>query len=229
MNGTPQLPNISLNKLGEFQNATPAKKRSILKSIKFPSTFKNARYSSPKSAFTNFMADKHHDYSIFETKKNLIAKRVADTSWKINNKVCCMEAVDHLKTISETTVVPYLTFKSQKGLQKEFSNINIDGVEINLNPDIVLLDNRDLSIKGVVKLVFSKSREVDFTEGQMISGLLKYHIDKHYGLNIDPVNCMSIDVFHDKHALAPVHFDEQYKKIKMSCKEILELWPSISA
>lgn len=220
-------PSISLNKLGEFIYGSEAKKRSILKTIKFPSTFMNARYTTPKNAVIHFMIDDNHDLTILQSTRNQIDQRKADTDWQRNNKQCCLKAMDDLIICANTILAPYLSFRGQRGLPKEYSSKNIDGVAVHLNPDIVLLARDGKTVIGAIRLVFSKSKAIDPAEGQVIASLIKNHIEKLYGVQLRESNCIAVDVFRKRCIPATEEFKPLETKIKKACGEIAQIWPTI--
>lgn len=220
-------PEISINKLGEFLFASAAKKRSIVKTFKYPSTFKIARYSTPKSAFVDYMLDEQHDASIFKLKRELVLLRKADTPWKVNTIQCCLQAIEDLLQCAGMHLVPYLQYKSQAGLPKGAKSRNIENVTVHIAPDIILIDKKTAQIAGGIKLVFSKSRAVDFQEGVAISCTVKDHIEKFYGQTVPGNNCITIDVFHRRCIPAAENAKPIADQVKKACKEIRELWPTI--
>jgi len=220
-------PEISINKLGEFLFASAAKKRSILKTFKFPSTFKIARYSTPKSAFVDYMLDEHHDTNIFKLKRELVLLRKADTPWKVNTIQCCLQAIEDLLQCTGLHLVPYLQYKAQAGLPRGTKSRNIENVTVHIAPDIILLDKKTQKIAGGIKLVFSKSRAVDFQEGVAISCIVKDHIEKIYGAPVSGNNCITIDVFHRRCIPASENAKPIADQVKKACREISELWPTI--
>jgi len=222
------IPHISVNKLGEFIFATPARKRSILKTIKFPSTFKNARYPEPKSAFVNFMLDAMHDKSVFENKKNqLIAKRTL-TKWQKDKQQGCIEAIDHLIACSETILMPYLKYVAEKGLLNDDYYTHINGVTLHLKPDVLLIDAKTKKVKGFVKLVFSKSRKVDWNEAAISAGAVRTHLEKLFGLILKAENCFVLDVFNRRKHIAPKFLQTNKVHVKMACEEIASMWSTIN-
>jgi hypothetical protein len=221
-------PSISVNKLGEFIYGSEAKKKSILRTIKYPSTFINARYTTPKNAVIHFMVDEKHDLTILQSTKNRIDQRKADTEWQQNNKQCCLKAMDDLIICANTILAPYLKFRAQHGLPKVFSNKNIDGVSVHLNPDIVLLASDGKTVIGAIRLVFSKSRAIDISEGQIIAGLIKNHIENLFGIHLKESNCIALDVFRKNCIPATKAFKPLEAKIKKACNEIIQLWPNIN-
>lgn len=222
-----QQPSISVNKLGEFIYGSEAKKKSILKTIKYPSTFINARYTTPKNAVIHFMVDDNHDLTMLLSKRTQIEQRKANTDWQRNNKQCCLQAMDDLLICADTLLSPYLQFKAQRGLPKEQSRQIIDGVLVHLNPDIIFLAREGKTVVGVLRLIFSKSRPVDFKEGQVIASLIKNHIEKLYGISLKAGNCIALDVFHKRCIQANTEYKPLEKIVKKACGDITQLWPSI--
>lgn len=227
VNSTKQ-PSISVNKLGEFIYGFDAKKRNILKTIKYPSVFISARYTRPKNAAIHFMVDENHDLNILQSRRTQIDRNTADTDWKKNNKQCCLQAMDDLLICANTVLIPYLQFRGERGLPKEQSSKNIDGVSVHLNPDIVLFARDGKTVIGAIRLIFSKSRAVDIKEGQVIASLIKNHIEKLYGIPLKPGNCIALDVFHKRCIQAATEYKPLEEMIKKACGEIIQLWPSIT-
>ncbi len=225
---TASVPSISVNKLGEFVCVSDAKKKTILKTLKFPSTFINARYTVPKNSVINFLVDENHDIEIFQAKRNQIDSKKADTDWQKNNKLCCLSAIDNLTICANTILTPFLKFTSQRGLPKKDSSRNINGVTIHLNPDIVLLGKDGKTVIGAIRLVFSKGRVIGSSEGGIISGLVKDHLERLYKVKLKASNCIVIDVFRMTCIKASDDFEFLGKQVKQACNEIAKLWPTIT-
>lgn len=226
MNST--TPHISVNKLGEYIFATQAKKRSILKTMKFPSTFKLARYPEPQSAFINYMADEKHDISIFEKKKNQVASKQNTSDWVKGNKECCLQALNHLIDCAGALLVPYMKYIADRGLPPEKQHASNYNVMIHIKPEVILLDAKTKEIKGAIKLIFSKTRKIELQEGAVIAAGLQQHLETLYKIKLKPENCLVLDVFHDRKFTAPKFLQPSKMQMKMACREILELWPTIN-
>lgn len=220
-------PSISLNKLGEYIYGSEAKKRSILKTLKFPSTFINARYSSPKSAIMHFLLDEKHDLTILHSKRQQIVQKNTSSPWQKNNQQCCIQALDDLIISTNTILAPYLNFRSQRGLPRELSIKDINGVLVHVNPDIILFDKAGKSPVGAIRLIFSKSRIIETDEGQVIASLIKDHVEKVYSITLKSSNCIAVDVFHRRSIPARSEYKSVQTKVNKACAEIIQLWPGI--
>lgn len=222
------LPHISANKLGEFMFATDAKKRSILKTIKFPSTFKSGRYPEPQSAFVNFMTDISHDPTIFEQKRNQVALKNAVSDYAKANKINCIAAIDQMVICASTILSGQLKYVGQKGLSNEDYDTAIKSVTLHLKPTVILQDKKTGEIKGFIKLAFSKSRAIDQLEAQTILSAIKSHMEGLHRITLKPENCLLLDVFQRRKFQAPKFSQVNKTQLRMLCTEIAELWPTIN-
>lgn len=221
------LPHISANKLGEFMFATQAKKRSILKTIKFPSPFKSGRYPEPQSAFVNFMTDPNHNPSIFEQKKNQLNLKAAVSDYAKANKINCLAAIDHIVASIDTLLAGQLKYVGQKKLTNEDYDKAINNVTLHLKPTVLLEDKKTGEVKGFIKLVFSKSRVIDHLEAQTILSAIKSHLEELHDITLQPANCILLDVFRQRKFQAPKFSQVNKTQLRMLCAEIAELWPTI--
>jgi hypothetical protein len=154
------LPEISLNKLAEFPNASDARQRSILKTIKSSKVedlAKKIKYNEAKSAIRNFMVDENHDLKIFEIKKTQVENKPAKSNTQITNKANTILALKNLQQCSNILLGPYFKYKSEKGLPKEKARKKIQGVLVHFAPDIILRNKFTREIAGAIKVVFSKN------------------------------------------------------------------------
>ena len=221
-------PHMSANKLGEFMFATDAKKRSILKTLKFPSTFMNARYTEAQSAFYHFMVDPDHNKAILEKKRNQVASKTADTDWKKGKKQCALEAIDHLLACTETILVDYLKYVAETNLIKEAYDANISGVLLHLKPEILMVDKSTHKVTGFIRLAFTKSRAVNLLEADVITSAIKDQVEKQFAVKLNPQQCLVLDVFKRRKFSAQKFNQTNKLKIKMACNEIASMWPNIN-
>lgn len=221
-------PYISANKLSEFRLATPARKRTIIKSLKYPTTYMNGRYVEAKSAIIAFMNDELHKKEILQQKRNQVLAKPTITAWQKDNKKGCLEAIDHLFACSETILVEYLSYRGGKAINKEDYNTMVNGVNIHLQPEIILLDSKTKGIKGFIKLVFSKSRNIDWQEGYFTAALIKSQMEKRFGVKLKEKDCIVLDVFNRRKHEAPKFLQSSKTHLRLTCNEIASLWSTIT-
>lgn len=225
------VPEISLKSLAEFTNASLSRKKTILKTIKSSKPedmAKKVKYNEAKSAIKNFMADENHSTVIFEIKRNRVKNKKTYSSVQATNKENTLLAIEKLEQSAQTHFIPYLKYKSEKGLPKVKASKIINGVLIHFTPDIILKDKITDHIEGAIKLIFNK-KAITLSEGYIICGLLKKHIEKEYRIKIALKNCFALDVFANRGFTPPS--SEQFNYYNMLLKkayiEINKLWSKV--
>lgn len=116
-----ETPEISINKLAEFVNASLSRKHSILRTIKnddIEAASQKNRYSTAKSSIRIYLADEKHDLKIFEQKRRQLLSKKTESAHQKNNQKNSLLAIKMLEQTAQVELVPYLKFKSQKGYQK---------------------------------------------------------------------------------------------------------------
>ncbi len=223
------IPYMSANKLSEFRLASDAKKKSIIKTLKYPTTFKNGYYTAAKAAFVKYMADENHQLEILQHKKEaILATNGSISDWQKNNNKGSIEVLENFTVLAETTLVDYLHFVAQKKVQKDAFVSNINGVNINLTPEIILTDKQTGEIKGFIKLVLSKTRKIDWQEADFTAATIKEKIEKVFNVKLKSKNCLVLDVFNIRKYEAPRYGQLSKQHLKLTCAEIAAMWPAIT-
>lgn len=216
-------PEISLNKLAEFVNASPARKKSILRTIQ--STEADAassrnRYSSAKSALVRYLVDKEHKISIFLEKRELLLGKKAESDQQRNDVKNSLEAIRVMEKFIVPDLKPYLQFKSERS-RPELRTIMINGICLHLSPDLLFIDQG--KIVGGIKLIFSK-KAISPMEGQIIAGLLARTLTRKYKANIKNANCFALDIFAHRIHPVPDSFKLHLRMLRKTYSEINKLW-----
>jgi hypothetical protein len=222
-----QTPEISVNKLAEFVNASTARKGSILKTIKskdVEAASKRNRYATAKSSITGFLTDEHHKMEIFEAKRTQLINKKAETTQQKNDVKNSLAAIKILEQLAHSGLKPYLKFTSKRSSHLH-KNTRINGVLIHLSPDIIFYTKDE--VKGAMKLIFSKDRPITPLEGQVIAGLTARFLGKLYKTKIQSKNCFALDVFAKRVFPVPDSFSLHSRMLRKTYSEINKLWPSI--
>jgi hypothetical protein len=215
-----------LNKLAEFVNATSARKRSILKTIKTNSAeskSKRQRYATAKSAINTYMIDEKHDLKIFEEKKKVLLDKKTESTQQANDVKNSLGAIKILEQLAQSGLTQYQKFISQRPT-KEQRNTRINGVLVHLAPDIVFSANEEIT--GAMKLIFSK-RPITPLEGQIIAGLTAKFLEKNFKAKIHHKDCFALDVFAKRIHPVPESFKYYSIVLKKAYAEINKLWTTI--
>lgn len=221
-----ETPRISINKLGEYIYATPARKNRILLDAKYPSQIITTRYSPVQNAAIDYFISPIKDIEIFARVKHILSSKPTTTDYQKEKVKSCIEALTHLSDCASSKLIPYREFSAIKGYN-DCKAITINGVLISLRPEILLLDSGTNQPKGAIKLVFSKGHFLSVQEGQCIAGLIRSYLEKELNINCNFKDCITLDVFSRRLLYAPVKTDWTLAKIESACNDIRVIWPSL--
>jgi hypothetical protein len=221
-----EAPRISVNKLGEYIYATPARKKRILLDAKFPSEIVTTRYAPVQNAAIEYFSASIKDIAIFERVKRILEQKTTTNDHQKEKVKSCIEALTHLTKCATSKLVPYIESPGIKGY-KDCKSITINGVLISLRPEILLLDTETNQPKGAIKLAFSKGHFLTIQEGHCIAGLIKSYLENALNIKCNYKDCITLDVFSNRIIYAPVKNDWTLDKIKNACDDIRLTWPSL--
>lgn len=222
-------PVISIISLSKYITSDSKKKESILNKLKFSETPKFARYASPKSAIHQYLKDKQRDIEIFEGWITKEKSKKAEGPYKISDQKCCIESLQILKNYGVQFFSPFNQHYSKWRLKKQFTHIFSEGVDVSLSPDFAIYNTTTNELAGFIKLQFSKNpkERLTYGQGQLITGLIKEHLEEQFELTLNRRLCMVIDVFSKKVIIAPedITWAKDKPKLLKAYKEIASVWP----
>lgn len=222
-------PVITIISLSKYITSDSRKKESILKKLKFSETPKFARYASPKSAIHQYLKDKERNIEIFEEWLRKEQSKVVEGTYKISDQKCCIESLQILKNYGVQFFAPYNEHYSKWRLKKQFTHIYAKGVDVSLSPDFAIYNTTTNELSGFIKLQFSKDKRERLTygQGQLITGLIKEHLQEQFEITLNRRLCMVIDVFSKKVIIAPeeITWEKDRPKLIAAYKEIATVWP----
>lgn len=224
-------PVITIISLSKYITSDSKKKESILRKLKFSATPKFARYASPKSAIHQYLNDKNRDLEIFQNWIEKEKLKNPEGLYKISDQKCCIESLTILKSYAIQFFSPYNQHYSKWRLKKQFTHVFAEGVDVSLSPDFAIYNMETNELSGFVKLQFSKNKNerLTFPQGQLITGLIKEHLEEQFQVKLNRRLCMVLDVFSNKIIIAPedVTWNKDRPKLKKAYKEISTVWPML--
>ncbi|PKQ60817.1 hypothetical protein BZG01_20340 [Labilibaculum manganireducens] len=222
-------PYLSLNMIGEYSEATKARKRSIISNQKKPKKFIFARYSSAKSAIKNFFAQDEFEPLCVKAKINELAKKVCSTDFQVNNRNCQIQALESFLTTNLDSSLKKFTFER---FRSKLKSISIHGLTIGISPDLVIRGEiNGQKVVGAIKLHFSKSGVFKGSAGRVAAtGLYRFMNDIVATERevVIPSLCIVLDVFEQKTYQAPENIDFYMKKFINACDEIMDIWDNVA-
>ncbi len=192
-------PRISINKLGEYLVATPARRLRIIKDQKNPRNFIVTRYQEATEAIISFLEDGARNDTIIETAIDVLLQKSNLTEFQEQDRDCSIEALESLLDIADEINLD--GFQCKRG-ELEQPRLTIAGVSISVRPEIIITGtNRtgDITI-GLLKVYLAKSHPHTEQAGSYI-GTVLHQFAMHYLGEKGTVNyrhCQTLDVFRKK-------------------------------
>jgi len=224
-------PEINIVSLSRYITAETSKKRTILKKLKFSDAMLYSRYANPRSAINKFLKDKDRKVQIFDDFIQKEKERLIDSDYKANDQKCSLECLDILKSKSDLLFASFKNNFSKKGLNKQFTHIYTYGVDVSLAPDYAIYSSESKKLEGFIKLNFSKKKKdrLTYQQGQLITGLIKEHLQEQFETELDRKMCIALDVYSAKVIVAPEArtWIKDKPKLDTAFDEISRVWPFI--
>lgn len=221
-------PRLSVNKLGEYLIAGPARRHRIIYDAKFPSDVIVPFYTPAEEAIAQFIAGGMHDISTLENRIRTLGQSHAQTVWdqrRINSNIDAIESfmnmVDALDLRGATPILgahkaPVVTF---------------NGVDISVRPEITLegVGVRGVPIVGGLKLHFPKANPLDARAGGYVSAMLHCFSADHLPDKgtADGRLCMLVDVSAGRVYPGSISTKQKVRDLQAACAEIASRWPTI--
>ena len=148
-------PKISLNKLGEYLDATPSRRRRIVKDQQNPQPFIVTRYGDARDEIVNYLEGGMEEEGQMLAAAARLRVEDAATEFARQDKFASAEAIEDFLDAAEQLDISGLL---ARGVGKSTSDVmEISGVSVSIRPDVILEDETNGEVVGAVKLHFSKT------------------------------------------------------------------------
>lgn len=219
-------PKISLNKLGEYLQANPGRRRKIVFDAKNPTGFIVGRYRDAKIAIK--------DYFISKFDANIIHKSIDDhelksieTDFQEQDKNLSIELLRAVLDMTPPDLSEY-TIISYKG---ENPKLNISDVNVSVYPDLIIRGvYKGKDVVGAIKIQTSKTNSLGEEGAKTVTTLLREFVEKNIAKEDEKVElslCISYDIFAQFSCGAPKAFKRRMKQVESACEEIALWWEKV--
>lgn len=215
-------PKISLNKLGEYLDATPARRRQIVKEQKEPQPYVAARYKDAREAIVEYIESGMNDEEKLLDVINKLKSDISGSEFYIQDKQASAQAIEDFLDTSEQIDIDGLSAHAFE--KKENSIMLVSGVNISIRPDIILKDKKSGEIVGAIKLHFSKTHPLTSKSREYIATAIRVDLEKNGYKNIDHKKCYSVDTPSQSASHAPKAYKRKINDIEAACEEIAARW-----
>lgn len=217
---------ISLNQFIEASKATPKAKLRIVQQLIEVNKFLTPWYQLAKNRIKIYLKDVSNIGVLKKAIQDLQNKPIKDDKAKNNIKVS-IEAIHKVIGMHFENIL----VNGYKVIEPDQKNVQIEDVNINVNPDLVYKYLEDGIMKvGAIKFHVSKSKPFDLQQSKHISNILSIYLKEKVvngGEIVDPKLCWAYDVFTDR----LIHADQdasltaiQAKKLSL---ELIEIYKQI--
>ncbi len=213
------VPKISLNKLGEYMTATPARRRRIIEDQIAPKGFIAARYTDARENISSHIAGEISDDNL-ETMAVDLRNKIYDSKFVAQDKNLSADAIDSFLEISDQLPTGY---KFEKAPANGKSTLALSGVDVSIRPD-VYIKNDNNEVVGAVKLHFPKSNPLTTTSGEYVATALKTFLQESTKTPIDHKLCIVVDVSSSSVIPAPKAGKKRMIDIEAACEEFGNQW-----
>jgi uncharacterized protein YoaH (UPF0181 family) len=220
-------PKISINKLGEYMTATPARRKQILRDQKNPLAFKAARYKEARATIVEFMEQGMTNVDGARSIAAELRKDQSGTDFAVQDRQLSAEAIDDFLSISEKIEIDDLSVHGGNTFASEV--IEFGGTEVSMRPDALLKNKRTGVIVGCVKFNFSRSSPLQEKSAAYVATALRAHLEANLSTleHVDPAKCYVVDVPTGTVYLAPKANKKRLSDLVAAGEEIFARWESV--
>jgi len=232
--GYNQEPRLSANQLAEYLNATPNRRKGIVRDAKYPKTSIVARYDGAWNAITKYLCnDGRPSVDLVDAMERQTAreKKPGATPWVQQDARLSIEAIDAFMKSYNKLGLTKLSCKPITGSQPKLSISGVD-ISVSLNATTHRKETADEPLVGGMILVFSKAEASTAAREQRCrtsAVLATLFAAKHLTASgaVDPKLCFSLDVFACRMYPAPGSYVKRLSHMEVSCEEVALRWPTI--
>ena len=219
-------PRISINKLGEYLQANPKRRKKIVSDAKNPVNYITTRYQDAKEAIKQYIINDYDAEVIDESIQNHEDKSV-QTDFQEQDQRLSIELLEKVLDME----LPDLTSYSIQHYTGSNPKLNIAGVEISVNPDLIIRGtHKGQQIVGAIKIHTSKSYELGEEGMKNVTTLLHRFTEEFIANEEEKTSldlCISIDTAFSTFDIAPKSFKRRLGQIESACEEIMLWWDKL--
>jgi len=228
-------PRISVNKLMEYMDALPSRQREIVDNQKNPLANKPkiTWCANARRKIIEYFAGGCADESILDNEierlqgiiESLDEKDPRKLESKIKKIQVDIDAINSFKGLQEKLDLQGVKYSKASNKPKY---LDYSGVHVSVRPEILVMEKTWEHI-GCLKLYLTKSHRLEESAADFLCAVLNHYADKYLAAThlANPKACIVIDVFGQKVFRASKNVSLHAGKIRKSCQEIREMWPTI--
>ncbi len=216
-------PRISLNKLGEYLTASPARRRRIVQDQQDPKAFIAARYTDAREAIVGFLASGMTQEAELLSVARRLRSDTTGTDFARQDRTASAEAIENFLEVVEQIEIEDLAVVPAESTSSETMPVN--GVNISIRPDAYLKNPITGDIVGAIKLHFPKTNPLGEVSAKYVATALKVFLSEQKGAQLaDNKKCYVVDISTQTATCAPKSHKKNMNDIAAACEEIRARW-----
>ncbi|GJM35405.1 MAG: hypothetical protein DHS20C18_44060 [Saprospiraceae bacterium] len=216
-------PRISINKLGEYLQANPLRRKKIVSDAKNPQPYVVTRYADAREAIKDYFT-KGFDTEILNSSIENHERKTISSDFQEQDQALSIELLEKVLDIG----LPDFSDFTVSRYEGPNPKLNISGVDVSVNPDLIIRGtHRGQKVVGAIKLHISKGNQLDKEGAMNVATLLKEFVEGHVAEDDEKVHlslCNSVDTFGQSMESAPKSFKRRMTHISSACEEIVLWW-----
>lgn len=220
-------PKISINKLGEYMDASASRRKQILRDQKSPPTFKAARYRDAREAIVQFLEQGLEDDSSAMQKIEDLRNDFSGSDFIVQDRKLSADAIENFLPLSEELEVEGLTIEGGSSFATEI--VNFGGTKVSMRLDAVIKNKKGGEVVGCIKINFSKSAPLQDKSAEYVATALRAHLENNLSHPdyVDPSLCYVVDISTGTVCCAPKANKKRLSDLVSAGEEIAARWDSI--
>jgi hypothetical protein len=226
-------PQLSAAQIAEYVDASPTRRKSIIRAARFPSRSVVAQYSKAREGLVNFLGDGARSFKHLADATDYLSKRGAKSDasdWLKRDSRQSIEAIEAFQRAYNKIGVRPLDLRPVRGrsplLDEWAAKISVD---LDLTVHVPSDAGKD-RIGGII-LLFSRgesSGKARIEQSRTIAAMIQQFCMRHLGPlgDIDKNLCFAIDVFGA--AAHRPHGKRKIDHVRDACDEIAARWKTVS-
>lgn len=215
-----QTPKISVNKLGEYLNATPSRRSTILKDQKYPSKFKTVRYKDARDTIVDFTKSGMSNETVVLNKIDELSRYVSNSEFKDQDKRLSAISIETFLDISDDIDIDFQKYQIESVDNFSENHTMISGVSISIRPDILIKNNDNGFVVGAMKLHFSKTTPLGDEGCKYVATAMKSYLEENNpSSKIDNKMCLVVDIPNKNVKHAPNAYKKRMKDIRLHVRK----------
>ena len=219
-----KTPRISVNKLAEYMEANPYRRKQIIHDAKFPETFIVTRYGDSRPVIKDFLSGRINAEEV-RRKQGEIRDYIPKSDFEVNDQKNCIESLDRLLNADLNYFKDCIISETSGNLI-----IQMNGLDVSINPDLSVEKMiKGIVHKGAIKIAIAKSALTE--SAQSVVAVMVWLYVTNYMLEANqkasPKLCCSYDVFNNSFCFCPASYKTRLRHVEHACEEIVSRWPLI--